>query len=118
MAVTIKLRRGYLAKWEEVNPILADGEPGWAIDAFILKVGNGQLRWTELPAINVPDIDPADIENAVNKYLEQNGLNFKTDTTLSVAGQAADAAAVRQKCLFNTDTFIFCAGDADDNIFT
>ena len=68
--------------------------------------------------INVPDIDVADIDAAVAKYLDQHPINFKTDTTLSVAGQAADAAAVRQKCLFNTDTFIFCAGDADDNIFT
>jgi hypothetical protein len=117
MAVTIKLRRGYLAKWEEVNPILAEGEPGWAIDAFILKVGNGQLRWTELPAINVPDIDPADIEKAVFKYLEDHPINVETDATLSVAGKAADAKAVRDNCLFNTDQIIFYAGDADDNTF-
>lgn len=117
MAVTIKLRRGYLEKWEEVNPILAEGEPGWAIDAFILKVGNGQLRWSELPAINVPDIDPADIDAAVAKYLEEHPINFETDATLSVAGKAADAAAVRSKCLLKEDNFIFYAGDADDNIF-
>ena len=48
MAVTIKLRRGLLDRWEQVNPILAEGEPGWAIDAFILKVGNGKLTWKEL----------------------------------------------------------------------
>jgi hypothetical protein len=86
MAVTIKLRRGYLAKWEEVNPILAEGEPGWAIDAYVLKVGDGKSRWTELPAINVPDIDPAEIDAAVEKYLEKNPINTKTDVTLSVAG--------------------------------
>lgn len=117
MAVTIKLRRGILADWERVNPILADGEPGWAIDAFILKVGNGELRWSELPAINVPDIDPADIDAAVKKYLDGNPISIKTDVTLSVAGQPADAAAVGNKCLFNTDQFIFYAGDADDNTF-
>ena len=86
MAVTIKLRRGYLAKWEEVNPILAEGEPGWAIDEYVLKIGDGKSRWTELPAINVPDIDVADIDAAVAKYLDQHPINFKTDTTLSVAG--------------------------------
>ena len=85
MAVTIKLRRGYLEKWEEVNPILAEGEPGWAIDAFILKVGNGVNRWSELPAIN-PEIDTDDIDAAVAKYLEEHPINFKTDATLSVAG--------------------------------
>lgn len=114
---TFKLRRGYLAKWEEVNPILAEGEPGWAIDAFILKIGNGILRWTELPAINVPDIDPEDVENAVNAYLSKNPIMTKTDTTLSVAGMSADAAAVRENCVFNIDQLILCAGDADDNIF-
>ena len=117
MAVTIKLRRGLLAKWEEVNPVLAEGEPGWAIDAFVLKVGNGQLRWNDLPAINVPDIDPADIDAAVEKYLSQNPITLVTDVTLSVAGQAADAKAVRDNCVFNTDQIIFYAGDADDNKF-
>ena len=117
MAVTIKLRRGILADWERVNPILADGEPGWAIDAFILKVGNGKLPWLDLPAINVPDIDPEDIDRSVRKYLEENPIYVTTDTTLSVAGAPADAAAVRTNCLFNSDQFIFYAGDADDNIF-
>ena len=117
MAVTIKLRRGILADWERVNPVLAEGEPAWAIDAFILKVGNGSLRWSELPAINVPDIDPDDIDRAVQKYLSENPITITTDTTLSVAGAPADAAAVRQNCLFNSDQFIFYAGDADDNIF-
>jgi hypothetical protein len=118
MAVTIKLRRGVLADWERVNPILAEGEPAWAIDAFILKVGNGSLRWSELPAINVPDIDPAEIDRAVNEYLTNNPITITTDATLSVAGAPADAAAVREKCLLDTDLIIFCAGDADDNIFT
>lgn len=112
MAVTIKLRRGLLAKWEEVNPVLAQGEPGWAIDAFILKIGNGQLRWNDLPAINVPDIDPADIDASVKKYLDENPINIETDATLSVAGQPADAAAVRENCVFNTDTLILYGGNA------
>ena len=117
MAVTIKLRRGVLADWERVNPILAEGEPAWAIDAFILKVGNGELRWSELPAINVPDIDPDDVDRAVQKYLEDHPIYVTTDTTLSVVGAPADAAAVREQCVFNTDQIIFYAGDADDNIF-
>jgi hypothetical protein len=83
---TFKLRRGYLEKWEEVNPVLAEGEPGWALDAFILKIGDGQLRWTELPAINVPEIDAEDIDAAVEKYLSENPITIVTDTTLSVVG--------------------------------
>lgn len=86
MAVTIKLRRGILADWERVNPLLAEGEPGWAIDAFILKIGNGSLRWNDLPAINDIVIDQDDIDSAVEKYLSKNPINVETDTTLSVAG--------------------------------
>lgn len=112
---TFKLRRGYLAKWEEVDPILEAGEPGWALDAFILKIGDGILKWSELPAINVPDIDPADIDAAVEKYLSKNPINITTDTTLSVAGAPADAAAIREHCIFKTDALILCGGDADDD---
>lgn len=115
--VTIKLRRGYLADWENINPVLAAGEPGWAIDEYVLKVGDGVKKWTELPAINVPDIKPEEVEAAVFKYLEANPVYVTTDTTLSVSGQPADAAAVREQCLFNTDQLIFYAGDADDNSF-
>lgn len=118
MAVTIKLRRGYLSRWQEVNPVLAEGEPGWAIDAYILKVGDGIKRWNELPAINDINIDTDDINEAVKNYLDQNPVQIETDTTLSVAGQAADAAAVRENCVFNADQIIFWGGDADDNIFT
>jgi hypothetical protein len=115
MAVTIKLRRGILADWERVNPVLADGEPGWAIDAFILKVGNGELRWNDLPAINVPDIDPEDIDAAVKKYLDENPVSTETDATLSVAGMPADAKAVRDNCIFKTDTLILNGGTSSSN---
>lgn len=114
---TFKLRRGYAAKWESVNPILAEGEPGWAIDTKILKIGDGITPWTGLTAVNDINIDGQDIEDAVFKYLEQNPINVETDATLSVAGQPADAAAVRANCVFNADQLILCAGDADDNIF-
>ena len=54
MAVTIKLRRGYLAKWEEVNPILAEGEPGWAIDEYVLKIESDPLYF--MPGNDVQEI--------------------------------------------------------------
>lgn len=114
---TFRLRRGYAAKWKEVNPILESGEPGWAIDTFILKIGDGSTRWNDLRAVNDIAINPQDIEKSIKEYLEKHPINIVTDATLSVAGQPADAAAVRANCMFNTDQFIFCAGDADDNIF-
>lgn len=112
---TFKLRRGLLQTWMEKNPILAEGEPGWAIDAEILKIGDGVTPWTNLSAVS--GVDPSRIEAAVEKYLEEHPITVKTDATLSVAGQPADAAAVRENCLFNSDQIIFCAGDADDITF-
>ena len=109
---TFRLRRGYASKWEQVNPILESGEPGWAVDTYILKIGDGQTRWNDLRAVNDIKIDPADIEKGIEEYFEKHPINLVTDATLSVAGQAADAAAVREKCLFNTDTLILCGGNA------
>lgn len=48
---TFKLRRGSWAEWQEKNPILAQGEPGFAYDTFTLRIGNGFLPWSELPDI-------------------------------------------------------------------
>lgn len=112
---TFKLRRGLLQTWMEKNPVLAEGEPGWAMDAKILKIGDGVTPWIGLTAVS--GVDPNAIQEAVDKYLAEHPINVKTDATLSVAGQPADAAAVRENCLFNTDQIIFYAGDADDNTF-
>lgn len=46
---TFQLRRGTLAEWEEKNPVLALGEPGFVTDKFALKVGDGATAWLGLP---------------------------------------------------------------------
>lgn len=116
--VTIfKFKRGLAEAWERNNPILEAGEPGWTLDTKVLKIGDGKTRWNDLEPINEFQVSEADIQNAVNKYLEEHPITIKTDTTLSVVGQPADAAAVRENCLFSSDCFILSAGDADDNIF-
>ena len=48
---TFKLRRGTEAQWEEKNPILALGEPGFASDVNSLKIGDGIKTWLELDYI-------------------------------------------------------------------
>ena len=49
---TFRLRRGDAAEWAEVNPILQAGEPGFEIDTFGLKIGNGKDVYNDLPYIN------------------------------------------------------------------
>lgn len=114
---TFQLKRGLANAWEKANPILAPGEPGWTLDTHVLKIGDGILPWNDLKPISGAEIAEADIQKAVNKYLEEHPVKVVTDATLSVAGQAADAAAVRNACLFNTDCLVLSAGDADDNTF-
>ena len=114
---TFQIKRGLAEAWNRVNPILEAGEPGWTIDTHILKVGDGKTHWNDLTRVGHIQIDESDIQKAVNEYLESHPITIETDATLTVAGQAADAAAVREQCLFNSDQIIFCAGDADDNIF-
>ena len=112
-----QLKRGLSTAWERNNPVLAPGEPGWTLDTHVLKVGDGKTAWNDLGPIAEIAVSEADIQKAVNKYLEEHPIKVLTDATLSVAGQAADAAAVRNTCLFNTDCLILSAGDADDNTF-
>lgn len=54
---TFKLRRSLLSTWQEKNPILAEGEPGWALDAKILKIGDGEKAWNELPSLSGINLD-------------------------------------------------------------
>ena len=115
---TFQFKRGLANAWERANPILAPGEPGWTLDTHILKVGDGITPWNELSVITGTLVDEAEIKAAVEEYLQKHPISVKTDATLSVAGQAADAAAVRANCLFSTDCLILSAGDADDNIFS
>ena len=49
MAMTIQFKRGTSARWEELNPILAEGEPGYDLDKGRIKIGNGITPWSELP---------------------------------------------------------------------
>lgn len=46
-----KLRRATEAEWEEKNPVLALGEPGFAYDVYGLKIGNGETPWHNLEYI-------------------------------------------------------------------
>lgn len=83
---TFQLKRGLASAWEKANPILAPGEPGWALDTHVLKIGDGVTAWNDLSTISGVAVSEADIQKAVNQYLEEHPVNVVTDATLSVAG--------------------------------
>ena len=49
MATKIKLRRDNSSVWQQHNPILFDGEPGYETDTGKLKIGNGTTPYNDLP---------------------------------------------------------------------
>ena len=48
---TFKFKRGTAARWAEVNPVLAQGEPGFVYDTNSLKIGDGVTAWNDLPYV-------------------------------------------------------------------
>lgn len=44
----IKLRRATSQQWNDLNPVLREGEPGFSIDENIVKYGDGVTPWKEL----------------------------------------------------------------------
>lgn len=54
---TIKLRRGLSTAFSTNNPVLAAGEPAFATDTGILKIGDGTTAYNSLPSIGAsPDL--------------------------------------------------------------
>ena len=47
----IRFRRGTAAEFTSANPVLASGEPGFAVDTNTLKIGDGQTAWSSLSGI-------------------------------------------------------------------
>ena len=86
ISTTLQFKRGLASAWERLNPILSKGEPGWTLDTHVLKIGDGITPWNDLISIVGVDINEQDIQEAVNRYLDDHPVNVKTDVTLSVAG--------------------------------
>ena len=47
----IQFKRGTAARWEELNPVLEAGQPGFVIGESRFKIGDGQTAWNDLPYI-------------------------------------------------------------------
>ena len=51
ITTTFLIKRGWAEAWARVNPVLAQGEPGWAMDTKVFKIGDGITPWNDLPAV-------------------------------------------------------------------
>jgi hypothetical protein len=52
----LQVKRGPAARWMELNPILAAGEPGFEYDTKKLKIGDGNTAWCDLPYIGSEEV--------------------------------------------------------------
>ena len=100
---TFKLRRAPQTEWERKNPILAEGEPGWATDVKILKIGDGTTPWNKLKSITGITITDTDgiifnSTNTANAEAVAFGIETKALGTASIAAgikkDASDAPEV------------------------
>ena len=83
------LRRDNLSKFDDANPILSSGEPAFALDKNVLKIGDGEHRWQDLESfvstreikkasvsINVPRIE---INDSATITATVSGINSNND---------------------------------------
>lgn len=52
----LQFKRGTAARWVELNPILAKGEPAYEYDTRKFKVGDGSTSWVNLPYVGESEI--------------------------------------------------------------
>jgi hypothetical protein len=72
----IQFRKGTAQTWANTNPVLASGEPGFDVNNYILKIGNGLSHWNDLLPIGGGDL------NVLAQ--EPNGFVNTTSSNLSV----------------------------------
>jgi hypothetical protein len=90
-------RRGLQSQWEESNPILAIGEFGFAYDQNIVKVGDGETRWSYLPPVNGdPSVLVDYLQGEINKKLDLTGGIMTGKITLNGDPTQALHAATKE----------------------
>ena len=80
MASKIQLRRDLAASWANINPILAQGEPGVELDTGKIKIGDGVAAWDQLPYTSSNDYEDKFV------FLFSYGNNYSAGTSTSVDG--------------------------------
>lgn len=93
---TIKLRRGLSTAFSTNNPVLAAGEPAFATDTRILKIGDGTTAYNNLPSIGAsPDLsnyvqktDYASTSAAGVIKVDGSTITIDADGVISAAGSS------------------------------
>ena len=117
---TFKLKRGTAARWIEVNPILAQGEPGFVLDENRLKIGDGVTPWVNLPYIGESNIfsgrTKEDFPEKGNSWTiyksEEEKTIYQWNTELEIYEELNSTKLTEE----DGSTLILYGGSATDNI--
>jgi hypothetical protein len=76
----IQLRRGLDSEFVSSNIILASGEPAFAVDTNILKIGDGTTDWNNLPTPSASGVT----------FYSGSGVNFFFENLEATSGNFSD----------------------------
>jgi hypothetical protein len=126
MGVKIQLLRGSSSDWSTKNPILDAGQPGFEIDTYKLKIGNGVLAWNDLPYITggfggdngpleyIYDIDMSSDDNITPSLLtfdsRSNYIDYSNFYNYIIDNNNTVSLKLTSKN--NSDNFFIAAGGA------
>lgn len=82
ISTTFQIKRGLASAWERSNPILAPGEPGWALDTHTFKIGDGITPWNELEVVTTSE--EKYLEEIFAKFFNENEITFYSGTSTDV----------------------------------
>ena len=69
MQASLQFKRGTLAEWSTINPVLTIGQPGYVTDSSYygprLKIGDGKTPWNDLPfdGTSIIEVNSGDFPN-------------------------------------------------------
>ena len=93
----IKLPMATTALWEQLNPVLLNGEIGFELTAggdIFCKVGDGETSWGSLPYFSVHNATNAGRLKTAKKI---DGVNFDGSADINHYGVCSTAAATAEK---------------------
>lgn len=102
MAQSFRFRRGTAAQWTAANPVLAQGEPGYATDTHAYKIGDGSSTWSALPDIVADVVGPVGQAATVATGLRAS-LDAGATTGFAVLGDSTGNETTEWAYLFAAD---------------
>lgn len=98
MADIIQLKRGKSTTWKNKNLLLLAGEPGFEVDTYRLKIGDGKTAWNDLPYIGTTGSGPIVLPDNIMSYLGK-------------VTSFPETAKEGSTCIYNDKLYIYTNGD-------